>query len=125
MLECLSGARDAIAAATSPGPAPAATGSPSPRAASIGSICRTPRVVKSKVGLRGYPGSLRALAVPDLGLEKPTLLLTKQAAETPTHLVDRYARRMVVGTRSPITLTCLTWTRPPRLSRCGSPSTCN
>ncbi|MDE0104621.1 MAG: hypothetical protein OXN89_19780 [Bryobacterales bacterium] len=54
-------------------------------------------MLKSGVGLRGYPGSLRQLTVADLSHENPILLPTNQTAETPTRLVNGYARLVVIG----------------------------
>ena len=58
---------------------------------------RNPRVLESKVELTDYPGTVRQIAVKDLGHDKPTLLLTNHL---PRHraarLVERSARRMVI-----------------------------
>lgn len=62
----------------------------------VGRAYRHPRVLDQQVSLKGYPGSIRQLAVSELGHDKPTLLLTNQTHETPTRLVDRYARRMLI-----------------------------
>ncbi len=62
----------------------------------VGRAYRHPRVLDQQVSLQGYPGSIRQLAVTELGHDKPTLLLTNQTHETPTRLVDRYARRMLI-----------------------------
>ena len=62
----------------------------------VGRAYRHPRVLDQQVSLKGYPGSIRQLAVTELGHDKPTLLLTNQTHETRTRLVDRYARRMLI-----------------------------
>ena len=62
----------------------------------IGRQYRHPRVLDQTVKLRGYPVSIRQLAVTELGRERPTLLLTNQLQARPADLIDRYARRMVI-----------------------------
>ena len=62
----------------------------------IGRQYRHPRVLDKTVKLRGYPVSIRQLAVTDLGHERPTLLLTNQLQAKAADLIDRYARRMVI-----------------------------
>jgi hypothetical protein len=46
--------------------------------------------------LKGYDGPLRQLTVTNLGHEQPTLLLTNQLTRSPSHLVGRYAQRMLI-----------------------------
>jgi len=55
-----------------------------------------PRVLDSTVALHDYHGSIRQLTVTDLGHEEPTFLLTNHLRRTPTQLVERYAKRMLV-----------------------------
>ncbi len=62
----------------------------------VGRAYRNPRILERSVTLSGYPGTVRQIAITDLGHEKPTLLITNQEKETPTRLIDRYARRMVI-----------------------------
>jgi hypothetical protein len=57
---------------------------------------RTPRVLDERIALNDYEGPLRQLTVTDLGHEEPTLLLTNQLKRSPTHLVGRYAQRMLI-----------------------------
>ena len=57
---------------------------------------RTPRVLERMVRLRDCPDPVRQIAVRDLGLEQPTLLITNQLDVPPRELIDRYARRMVI-----------------------------
>jgi hypothetical protein len=57
---------------------------------------RTPRVLDRRVTLPGYDGSLRQLTVADLGHEDPTLLLTNELTRSASHLIRRYARRMLI-----------------------------
>ncbi len=63
---------------------------------SLGRIYNTPRILDQRISLPGYQGSIRQLAIMDLGHEEPTLLLTNQLDRSPAKLVDRYARRMVI-----------------------------
>jgi hypothetical protein len=55
-----------------------------------------PRVLDRTVALHDYDGTLRQLTITDLGHEEPTILLTNHLKRTPTPLVERYARRMLV-----------------------------
>jgi hypothetical protein len=55
-----------------------------------------PRVLDDIVNLREYDGPIRQLTITDLGHEEPTFLLTNHLERTPTQLVERYARRMLV-----------------------------
>ena len=57
---------------------------------------RTPRVLDRRVTLPGYDGPIRQLTVADLGHENPTLLLTNQLTRSASHLVGRYAQRMLI-----------------------------
>jgi hypothetical protein len=63
---------------------------------SVGRIYKTPRILDQRIALAGYKGPVRQLTIMDLGHEEPTLLLTNQLDRTPSTLVDRYARRMVI-----------------------------
>ena len=57
---------------------------------------RSPRVLDERIALNDFEGPLRQLTVTDLGHEEPTLLLTNQLRRSPTHLVGRYAQRMLI-----------------------------
>ena len=57
---------------------------------------RTPRVLDRRIALTGYDGPLRQLTVADLGHEDPTLLLTNQLNRSASHLIGRYAQRMLI-----------------------------
>lgn len=57
---------------------------------------RNPRVLESTVQLKDYNGSLRQLAITDLGHEEPTLLLTNQLNASIVQLITRYAQRMLI-----------------------------
>ncbi len=59
-------------------------------------IYRRPRILDQKIQLKGYQGTLRQLAIADLGHEAPTLLLTNQLRRSPRQLIGRYARRMII-----------------------------
>jgi hypothetical protein len=53
---------------------------------------RNPRVLESRVQLKDCKGSLRQLAITDLGHEEPTLLLTNQFNTSIVQLITRYAQ---------------------------------
>jgi transposase len=55
-----------------------------------------PRILDRTVTLRDYEGAVRQLTITDLGHDEPTLLLTNHLKRSPTPLVERYARRMLV-----------------------------
>jgi hypothetical protein len=57
---------------------------------------KTPRVLDQRITLNDYDGPLRQLTVADLGHEEPTLLLTNQLKRSATHLIGRYAQRMLI-----------------------------
>jgi hypothetical protein len=57
---------------------------------------RTPRVLDRRIVLTDYDGPLRQLTVADLGHEDPTLLLTNQLSRSASHLIGRYAQRMLI-----------------------------
>lgn len=59
-------------------------------------IYSTPRILDEQVTLTGYTGSLRQIAILDLGHEEPTLLLTNQLRRSAAKLIGRYARRMLI-----------------------------
>lgn len=59
-------------------------------------IYRTPKIIDSKIEVKGYTGSMRQLIVDDLGHEEPTFLITNQMRRSPSQLVGRYARRMII-----------------------------
>jgi len=62
----------------------------------VGRTYKTPRILDQRIALPGYQGPLRQLTIMDLGHEEPVLLLTNQLDRTPSTLIDRYARRMVI-----------------------------
>ena len=49
-----------------------------------------------RVTLKGYDGPLRQLTIAELGHEEPTLLLTNQLSRSASHLIGRYAQRMLI-----------------------------
>jgi hypothetical protein len=57
---------------------------------------KTPRVLDRQVRLTDYGGPIRQLAITELGHEEPTLLLTNQLTRSASHLIGRYARRMLI-----------------------------
>lgn len=57
---------------------------------------RTPKILDRKITLSDYQGPIRQITITDLGHEEPTLLLTNQLKTSPSKLVGRYARRMVI-----------------------------
>jgi transposase-like protein len=57
---------------------------------------RTPRVLDRRITLHDYDGPLRQLTIADLGHEDPTLLLTNQLTRSASHLIGRYAQRMLI-----------------------------
>ena len=60
-------------------------------------IYQTPKVIDQRVRLRDYgPAPLRQLFIKDLGHERPTVLLTNDFSATPSALIIRYARRMLI-----------------------------
>jgi hypothetical protein len=63
---------------------------------SVSRAYRTPRVLDQRVTLKGYDGPLRQLTIAELGHEEPTLLLTNQLSRSASHLIGRYAQRMLI-----------------------------
>ena len=63
---------------------------------SVSRAYRTPRVLDRRITLPGYDGPLRQLTIADLGHEDPTLLLTNQLSRSASHLIGRYAQRMLI-----------------------------
>ena len=60
-------------------------------------LYQTPKVIDQRVQLRAYgPEPLRQLFIKDLGHEQPTVLLTNDLRATPSALIIRYARRMLI-----------------------------
>jgi transposase len=57
---------------------------------------RTPRVLDRRVALTDYDGPIRQLTITELGHEDPTLLLTNQLSRSASHLIGRYAQRMLI-----------------------------
>jgi hypothetical protein len=57
---------------------------------------KTPRVLDRRITLHDYDGPLRQLTVTELGHEQPTLLLTNQLTRSASHLIGRYAQRMLI-----------------------------
>jgi hypothetical protein len=62
----------------------------------VSRIYSTPRILDEQVTLTDYEGPIRQIAILDLGHEEPTLLLTNQLRRSPTKLIERYARRMLI-----------------------------
>jgi hypothetical protein len=62
----------------------------------VSRLYKTPRILDRKIELTDYDGPIRQIAVTDLGHEEPTLLLTNQLRRSPVHLIERYARRMLI-----------------------------
>jgi hypothetical protein len=62
----------------------------------VARACRTPRILDRQITLADYQGAIRQITITDLGHEEPTLLLTNQLKASPSKLVGRYARRMVI-----------------------------
>jgi hypothetical protein len=63
---------------------------------SVSRIYKTPRVLDRRISLKDYDGPLRQLTIADLGHEDPTLLLTNQLTRSASHLIGRYAQRMLI-----------------------------
>jgi hypothetical protein len=63
---------------------------------SVSRAYKTPRVLDRRIKLHGYGGTLRQLTVAELGHEEPTLLLTNQLSRSASHLISRYAQRMLI-----------------------------
>jgi transposase len=63
---------------------------------SVSRAYQTPRVLDRRVVLNDYDGPLRQLTIADLGHEQPTLLLTNQLTRSASHLIGRYAQRMLI-----------------------------
>jgi hypothetical protein len=57
---------------------------------------RTPRVLDRRITLKDYDGPLRQLSIAELGHEDPTLLMTNQLKRSASHLIGRYAQRMLI-----------------------------
>jgi hypothetical protein len=62
----------------------------------VGREYRTPRILSQEITMDDYRGSIRQIAIRDLGHEEPTILLTNQLKRSATTLIDRYAKRMVI-----------------------------
>jgi hypothetical protein len=63
---------------------------------SVSLAYKTPRVIDGRVTLNDYEGPVRQLTIADLGHENPTLLLTNQLTRSASHLIGRYAQRMLI-----------------------------
>ncbi len=66
------------------------------RLTNIGRAYQTPHIVDEVTRLREYPSEIRQILVKGLGHDKPTVLITNQMKRSPTQLIDRYARRMII-----------------------------
>ena len=62
----------------------------------VSRIYKTPRILDQRIKLDGYEGTIRQIAVMELGHEEPTLILTNQLRRSAAKLVERYARRMLI-----------------------------
>jgi transposase len=63
---------------------------------SVSRAYKTPRVLDQQVKLNDYDGPVRQLTIAELGHEDPTLLLTNQLRRSASHLIGRYAQRMLI-----------------------------
>jgi hypothetical protein len=63
---------------------------------SVSRAYKTPRVLDRRITLKDYAGPLRQLTIAELGHEEPTLLLTNQLGRSASHLIGRYAQRMLI-----------------------------
>lgn len=63
---------------------------------SVSRAFKTPRILDRQITLPEYDGPLRQLTIAELGHEEPTLLLTNQLSRSPSHLIGRYAQRMLI-----------------------------
>jgi len=82
--------------------------------ASVSRAYKTPRVLDRRITLHDYDGPLRQLTIAELGHEEPTLLLTNQLTRSASHLIGRYARRMLIENKSRPGSTSSPGTRCPR-----------
>ncbi len=57
---------------------------------------RTPKVIDREVQIRGYAGSIRQIAVKDLGHDLPTIILTNDKKTSCANIITRYALRMLI-----------------------------
>jgi transposase len=57
---------------------------------------RNPKIVDQTISLKGYTGKLRQIAAKNLGHDLPTLLITNDFKTTPSILLTRYAKRMII-----------------------------
>lgn len=62
----------------------------------VSRLYKTPRILDREITLPHYRGPVRQLTILDLGHEQPTLLLTNQRRRSAAHLIERYARRMLI-----------------------------
>ena len=68
--------------------------------ARAGGTTRRVRVIDDPTAkLSSYPGTLRQLAVADLGHDEPTLLITNDPTSPAKKIIERYARRMNIEQR--------------------------
>ena len=63
---------------------------------SVSRAFRTPRILDRELTLPGYEGAVRQLTIAELGHEEPTILLTNQSSRSASHLIGRYAQRMLI-----------------------------
>lgn len=62
----------------------------------VSRIYKTPRILDSKITLKGYQTPIRQLVIAELGHEDPTFLLTNQLTRSASKLIQRYAQRMII-----------------------------
>jgi hypothetical protein len=62
----------------------------------VSRLYKTPRILDETVTLADYDHPIRQITVADLGHDEPTLLLTNQRRRSPSRLIERYARRMLI-----------------------------
>ena len=83
---------------------------------SVSRLYKTPRLLDRRVVLNDYRGPIRQLTIADLGHEDPTLSLTNQLTRSASHLIGRYAQRMLIENNMEEGASSSTWTRCPRRS---------
>jgi hypothetical protein len=62
----------------------------------VSRLYKTSRILNERITLSDYEGRIRQITIADLGHEEPTLLLTNQLRRSPSHLIERYAQRMLI-----------------------------
>lgn len=57
---------------------------------------KTPRILEEIVSIPEYRGTVRQFLIADLGHEEPTVLITNDKTSSPSAIITRYARRMLI-----------------------------